>query len=105
MLAPGMTARIASARLTVAFERVTSDSRCPRDVVCVWAGNAAVRLQVETDAGSPWSGSLNTNLEPRRTELGNYELSVVGLAPDPVSTAPIEAHRYRLTLRLTPRQP
>lgn len=70
-----------------------------------WAGNAAVELRVETDAGPPWSGSLNTNVEPRNTQLGNYQLSVVALLPDPVSTSSIEAFRYRLILRLTRRQP
>jgi hypothetical protein len=105
VLAPGTSARIARARVTVAFDRVMSDSRCPRDVVCVWAGNAAVGLRIETDSGSTWSGSLNTHVEPRKTQLGNYELSVVALLPDPVSTSSIEALRYRLTLRLTPRQP
>jgi hypothetical protein len=104
-LAPGMRARIASANVTVVFERVTSDSRCPRDVVCIWSGNAAVQLRVETSEGRVWSGSLNTNVEPRLTPLDNYELSVVALSPDPVSSSSIEAERYRLTLRLTQRQP
>jgi hypothetical protein len=102
VLAPGMRARIASANIIVTFERVASDSRCPRDVVCVWSGNAALQLRVETDGGQPWSGSLNTNVEPRTTQLGNYELSVVALSPAPVSTSSIEADNYRLTLRLTP---
>src|SRR5882672_10036739 len=32
--------------LQIKFVEVKEDSRCPADVKCVWAGNAAVRLEV-----------------------------------------------------------
>ena len=45
-LKPGDTVSIGDARVQVGFDRVTSDSRCPRDVQCIQAGEAAVRATV-----------------------------------------------------------
>ena len=36
--------------LTITFEAVTGDSRCPEGVECVWAGEAHVRLVIEGTA-------------------------------------------------------
>ena len=48
----GETAALAGTTLSLTFERVPEDSRCPINVNCVWAGNAVVRLAVRV-AGAP----------------------------------------------------
>ncbi len=35
---------------TFTFESVMEDSRCPKDVTCVWEGEAKVRVVIETDS-------------------------------------------------------
>src|SRR6266704_216034 len=44
MLRVGEHRVLGPTRTELGFQRVTADSRCPRNVVCVWAGAAAVRL-------------------------------------------------------------
>lgn len=47
----GGEAVIAGAEVRVRFDRVTDDSRCPADVVCVWAGMFAMALVVTSMEG------------------------------------------------------
>jgi hypothetical protein len=88
--------------LRVRFLRVSSDSRCPADVDCVWAGNAEVLFEVGARA---WRGrktlALNTNASPERPgegRHGRYTLKLVALAPQLRSRRKIAAGRYTATL-------
>jgi hypothetical protein len=45
-LAVGDSARIGDSELVLMFDGVSEDSRCPRNVTCVWEGNARVRLKL-----------------------------------------------------------
>ncbi|MEX2154755.1 MAG: hypothetical protein WD825_15545 [Gemmatimonadaceae bacterium] len=101
VLAPGQRVTISDSDLSLEFERVTSDSRCPKDVQCVWAGNAAIRLKVVEQMSEPRLVELDTYGDRQKAQLGMFELQVVALTPDPVSTERIEPRQYRLTLRLT----
>jgi hypothetical protein len=40
----GETAQVASKDISVRFSRLVSDSRCPPEMVCIWAGEAVVEL-------------------------------------------------------------
>src|SRR6267142_1883225 len=46
--------------LRIKFVTVENDSRCPKDVTCVWAGNAAVRIQLSVGRRSK-TLTLNTS--------------------------------------------
>ena len=88
--------------LRVRLARVASDSRCPADVNCVWAGNAEVVVEV---GGKGWRGrrtlTLNTSAAPERPRegrFGRYTLRLVGLAPQPRSTGKLAQGRYTATL-------
>jgi hypothetical protein len=91
--------------LRVRLVRVSSDSRCPVDVSCVWAGNAELLFEV---GGSRWSDRktlrLNTNAGPERPGeggYGRYTLKLTGLAPQPRSTRKIPPGAYVATLLVT----
>lgn len=43
-LAVGDSARIGATELVLMFESVSEDSRCARNVTCIWEGNARVKL-------------------------------------------------------------
>ena len=88
--------------LRVRLVRVESDSRCPVDVNCVWAGNAEALFEV---GARGWRGKrtlrLNTNAGPERPgdgRFGRYTLKLLGLAPQPRSRGKIAAGRYTATL-------
>ena len=42
----GQSATVSGEDLAVKFEAVTTDSRCPRGVYCIWAGEARCELKV-----------------------------------------------------------
>lgn len=51
VLGIGQSAGIAPAT-TLRFDRIVSDSRCPADVQCVWAGEVRVALTLSSPSGS-----------------------------------------------------
>jgi hypothetical protein len=87
--------------LRIKFVAVENDSRCPSDVKCVWAGNAAVRLEVSMSRRDSKSLTLNTSRSSAlvgETQYRGYKLRLVGLDPYPRSDQKIAAGDYTVTL-------
>jgi hypothetical protein len=87
--------------LRIKFVAVEDDSRCPADVKCVWAGNAAVRLEVSTNRRDSTSLTLNTSRSSAlvgETQYQGYKLRLVELNPYPRSDQKIAAGDYTVTL-------
>ena len=79
----------ASAKLvnwSVTFVRVVSDSRCPPNVDCVWAGDAMIELRVTRDRVSR-TVLLHTGLEPRSVLALRQRVTLVGLGAKPATVA------------------
>jgi hypothetical protein len=100
-LAPAGTATIDGGALTLAFDKVAEDSRCPTGVQCVWAGNGAVVLTVAAAGVANSSVTLNTTLTPHAATVGPYQISLVGLKPYPKQGSAIPSTSYIATLRIT----
>lgn len=72
-----------------------NDSRCPSDVVCVWAGKADVKIELS----SPLSSTITLNTWNNQTDtIGNYSFKLVGVSPYPVSTKIIKTEDYDVKL-------
>ena len=84
---------------TLRFVAVPEDSRCPSDVVCVWAGNARVLLRVHREDGEH-TVTLNTTTEPRRATVAGFEIQLNDLSPLPRAGAPISPAQYRAKLEV-----
>lgn len=97
-LAPGQSAQVGALKVT--FTGVLSDSRCPVDVVCVWAGDAVARLEVSQPQGSVEARELHT-LENQPVTYGSFRIALVRLDPEARSTRPIAPEAYRLVVRVT----
>jgi hypothetical protein len=97
-LAPGKTVTVSGAELNVRFVAVGDDSRCPRDVTCMWAGEVKVRLDI--GEGSKPIRSVEI-AEGGNAEVGAWRVTVVRVEPQPVSTAKIAAGDYRVTLSMS----
>jgi hypothetical protein len=71
----GMTADIGPGA-TLSFERIVSDSRCPKDVQCIWAGEVTIAMRLKSSAGSDkfeLSGKANSHTAQGRViELVSY---------------------------------
>lgn len=72
--------------LTITFEDVTADSRCPQGVECIWAGEARVRLVVDGTAEEILA--TDPALAPEAViRRGNVTLRALDLTPYPGSRA------------------
>ena len=100
-LAMGQTARLSSEGLSIQFEAVLEDSRCPVDVQCVWAGNAKVSIQIQQTGQTSQTLILNSNLEPREVAYEAFLIRYEDLAPQPRSDSQIPRGKYRLSLSVS----
>jgi hypothetical protein len=99
-LAVGQTAVIAGEPLTVRFDRVVEDSRCPTNVQCVRAGEAKVAIVMHAATAQPQEVVLATEpAQPQSATYGAYEVRLVSLEPRPRTDVPTPA--YLATLRVT----
>lgn len=96
----GDTAVVEGTGLSVRFEGVSSDSRCPSNAICVTLGDA-VAVFVVTGAGETATVALHT--EPgdgQRARVGAWSLSLARLEPYPYAGSPITPSDYRAVLRV-----
>ncbi|MTK53487.1 hypothetical protein [Paludibacter sp.] len=61
-----------------------SDSRCPINAICVWAGNGAVTFTLFVN-GNPSILTLNTTLGPKVISSQGYKVTLLELLPYPGS--------------------
>lgn len=83
---------------------VSTDSRCPSDVVCVWEGQATVNVNVTIDKVD--QGGIILTERAGHDDLasrivGSHVISLVTLEPYPVSTHPIPTEDYRAEFKVS----
>jgi hypothetical protein len=98
-LQPGSSAVVAGTSFAVRFNRVTGDSRCPADVVCIQGGDAIVAITVIEDDVRVDLDLHTGSMQP--VMYGSYTITLVQLAPYPFSSRPIQPQDYRATLKVT----
>lgn len=95
----GQTALLADRDLEITFTAV-NDSRCPKDVVCVWAGEA--RVQLRFAAGDLAPETLEVVLPGAEiTAYGPYQIELQNLQPVPLSAQDTPFDEYVATLVVT----
>jgi len=101
-LALGQTAQLRPADLSITFQAVIEDSRCPVNLQCIWAGNATVTLEVVQANKEKQTLTLNSTIEPHVADLGNFRFHFEDLQPQPRADQTIHPGDYRLSLSITP---
>jgi hypothetical protein len=86
--------------MRVTFKSVDGDSRCPSDVYCVWAGDAAIALKLEQGSMNTIA-ALHTNIDPKKFGWNGYTISLVSLAPVRKTTDPVSSADYRAEIVIT----
>jgi hypothetical protein len=70
-------------RLEIRFDARVADSRCPANVVCVWAGDAHVRIATRVAGGAFVTADLHSALNPQKVVVDRYTITMVGMTPYP----------------------
>ncbi|MBK9337779.1 MAG: hypothetical protein IPM98_14970 [Lewinellaceae bacterium] len=88
----------------VRFGRVVSDSRCPIDAICVWAGRAEVELTF-IQPGSTLTdtlvlGELVGTDKTDTATFGSYTVQLSKVLPDALSGVEISQEDYKVELRV-----
>jgi hypothetical protein len=95
----GASAAVAGTSMTVRFDEVTGDLRCPIDAFCILGGSATVRITVIDDRGTfPYEIKTASDAPVRHHDTA---IQLVELLPFPFSTRITDPEDYRATLRVT----
>jgi len=98
-LAVHQTAQISAEKISVTFQEVLEDSRCPVDVTCILAGLAKVSLQVAV-SGQEREISLSTSPPENSAVFENYTFWLILVRPVPRSDQNIDSSAYFVTVRV-----
>ena len=101
-LAVGQTIAVPDTSLSLRFAAVTSDSRCPADVVCIQLGEAVVALDALA-AGGTSRFELSTTGSARVAQVGGYRIELSSLVPERRARLPIDPGDYRATVHVDTR--
>ena len=112
-LAVGETATWESDGLKLGFERVTSESRCPLEVECVWEGIGRISvwlLKSDQDTANVTPAIMGGGFDPRLVDILSgsalgYRIDLLALVPYPLTPGPIEEKQYVATLRISEYEP
>jgi hypothetical protein len=99
----GQTVAVEGERLTVSFDSVLADSRCPTGADCIWSGNAKIRLKVSKPGHESAVVELHTHLEPKQKSYLNYECRLIALKPYPKLNETIPPRGYQAVLKVSKR--
>jgi len=102
VLQVNQSAEIKSEDITVTFLNVTSDSRCPSDVTCIWQGQAGIELGVQKgEEVSTVNLSIGGDSSPEESIFDSYLIQLVDLSPYPISTKNIQPEDYTAAIKIT----
>jgi len=97
----GESVTIENTGITITFEDVLEDSRCPINAACVWAGNARIQLAVNTPArhvvlqtrsDSNYAVVYQEGIRQLMVQLGT-------LLPEPVAGETTDKQDYKSTMK------
>jgi len=91
---------VTEADITLRFDGVSGDSRCPGDAICIQGGDALVQIAVLPRRGTARSYDLHTG-DMRPVAHEDLTIALVELSPYPFSSRPIQPSDYRATLRVS----
>ena len=92
--------------MNVTFKRMVEDSRCPKDVQCIWAGNAIAEVEFMGTYTRPVTVQLSTTNDAKKgyanTEKFNgYKITLEDVTPETTSAKGFKSLKgnYQIALR------
>lgn len=94
--------------LSITFENLVEESRCPADAICIWEGRAVVEIKVQEEeevAMYILATSNSMNGDSLLTfQHNNYEVKLLGVWPFPgvlPGPGPVTNEDYNVELKIT----
>lgn len=87
--------------LKVTFDRVVSDSRCPIDAICIWAGEAVLALKLSRGADAPVEREVRADSSSPEISHLAYKIKAIALAPYPRSDRKTPLEEFVATFTVT----
>jgi hypothetical protein len=85
--------------LTVGFDGILDDSRCPIGLYCIWEGDAAADIWAEMPSWEKEKFLLHAHRGfDWYAQYGDYEIALVAVNPYPVLYDPIPPDEYVVTV-------
>ena len=86
--------------LSVKLASIDGDSRCPQGVVCVWAGEVSLTLEVTVPPNTPNTITLKTNTVANAVK--NYSFTVLNVEPQNMVGKDLAKKDYQVTFEVKP---
>jgi hypothetical protein len=99
-LAPGQVRSVNGTDISIKFDAVVGDNRCPADAICITGGSADIRIQVLGPGGRAQAYELRTG-DQRPVQHRDFRVELVEVTPYPFSSQPFDPADYRIKLRIT----
>lgn len=87
--------------ISLRFTKVVEDSRCPKNVTCVWQGAATVALTALVGEVPTELTLATAPAEAASKRVGVYRIELLDLAPYPDATVRRASMDYAVKLRVT----
>ena len=94
--------------MNVTFKKITEDSRCPKDVNCIWAGVATAEVELMGLYTRPVTLKLSTMSDAKKgytksQEFNGYTVSLMEVTPETTSAKGFKALQgsYRIGLKFS----
>ena len=101
-LSVGQSARIASESMDIKFTDVTEDSRCPKNVQCIWAGQVGCAIEItKENTKNPITLTDSAGTGSSAGYIFQDYKIVFAVSPYPEAGKPIAKGDYRLKLTVT----
>ena len=111
-LAEGENKFLKEFEMNVTFKRMVEDSRCPKDVECIWAGNAMAEVELMGLYTRPVTIQLSTMNDTSKNyvntqNFNGYSISLIEVTPETTSAKGFKALKgtYKIALQFNKEQP
>lgn len=95
-LSLGQTTEIKSEQLSITLKDI-SDSRCPKNVTCIWEGEVTVTLNITKGLEKSSLLEIKTS-KSNSVDFGTYSLTLASTEPYPEESIEITKEQYVITL-------
>ncbi|WBV61368.1 hypothetical protein PFY12_04415 [Chryseobacterium camelliae] len=93
-------------QMNVTFKGISEDSRCPKDVTCIWEGVAVAQIEIMGTTTRPMTlnlASLDNKVKNynKSTEFNGYTISLVDVQPYPEASEGTKALNGKYKIGIT----